>query len=167
MATRVAIIIGSKSDEETMRSCWETLAQFKISYEVIIASAHRTPEKVKDFVQTTSKQGVEVFIAAAGGAAHLAGAVAAWTIKPVIGVPLPTSDIGGLDSLLSTVQMPPGVPVATVSLGKWGATNAAVLAAKILALHDEKLKLRLEQYYTEMKQKILAEGIIHQESFND
>ena len=167
MHNKVVIILGSASDEELMKNCWETLAEFKVSYEVMVASAHRTPEKVKDYVTHCTENGVRVFIAAAGGAAHLAGAVAAWTIYPVIGVPLPAGDIGGLDALLSTVQMPPGVPVATVSTGKWGAKNAAILAIKILATHDEDLTVKLDNYYRDMRTKIDNIGILKKEFFSD
>jgi len=162
----VGVLLGSPSDKEVMQACWETLSELKIPYEVVIASAHRTPEWVKEYAASAAEKGIKVLIAAAGGAAHLAGSVASWTALPVIGIPLEVGSLGGLDALLSTVQMPPGVPVATVSVGSWGAKNAALLAARILALSDSRLSSRLDQFYTAMRNKILKSGTIIKESFS-
>ena len=135
----VAIFMGSISDKESMLPCTEILKELEIPYIFTISSAHRTPERTSKLVHDLEEQGCKVFICAAGLAAHLAGAVAAKTTKPVIGVPLTGSALGGLDALLATVQMPPGFPVATVALDKVGARNAAWLAAQILALNDTSL----------------------------
>ena len=137
--TQVAIFIGSASDEPVINPCADILKKLGISFRFTISSAHRTPERTEALVQELEKEGCQVFICAAGMAAHLAGAVAARTTKPVIGIPVSGSALGGMDALLSTVQMPPGFPVATVALDKAGARNAAWLAAQILALHDENL----------------------------
>jgi len=141
-APQVLVLLGSASDEELMRPCWEQLAELGIRYEARVASAHRTPELVRELVGTARERGVRIIIAGAGMAAHLAGAAAALTTLPVIAVPLAGSTLGGLDALLSSVQMPPGVPVATVAIN--GARNAALLAAQILALGDDALRSRLE-----------------------
>ena len=137
--TQVAIFIGSASDEPVISPCADILKKLGISFRFTISSAHRTPERTEALVQELEKEGCQVFICAAGMAAHLAGAVAARTTKPVIGIPVSGSALGGMDALLSTVQMPPGFPVASVALDKAGARNAAWLAAQILALHDENL----------------------------
>ncbi|MGX3098001.1 5-(carboxyamino)imidazole ribonucleotide mutase [Helicobacter sp. 23-1046] len=141
----VSIIMGSKSDYEVMSECAKTLEKFGVSYELIISSAHRSPERTKDYIKDAQSRGAQVFIAAAGMAAHLAGAVAAQTCKPVIGVPLTSaqSAVNGLDSLLATVQMPSGMPVATMAIGKAGAINAAHLAMQILSLQDSRLAKKL------------------------
>lgn len=139
----VGIVYGSPSDEAVMKSCKEILDSYEIPSEVSVMSAHRTPDKVAEYAATAHERGIKVLIAGAGLAAHLAGALAARTILPVIGVPLECGGLGGLDALLSTVQMPKGVPVATVAIGSHGAKNAAYLALQILALQDEKLKERL------------------------
>jgi 5-(carboxyamino)imidazole ribonucleotide mutase len=136
---RVGVIMGSKSDEEIMRPCVQILEKLEIDHLFTISSAHRTPERTEKLVKDLEAEGCKVFICAAGMAAHLAGAVAARTIRPVIGVPISGSALGGMDALLSTVQMPPGFPVGTVALDKAGARNAAWLAAQILALEDEKI----------------------------
>jgi phosphoribosylaminoimidazole carboxylase PurE protein len=143
---RVAIVLGSESDRATMDDAVKVLAEFGVEHEVVVASAHRAPELVDRYVRTAEDRGIRVFIAAAGGAAHLAGAVAARTVLPVIGVPLAATPLNGMDALLSIVQMPKGVPVATVAIGSWGATNAALLAAQILALGDPALAERLTAY---------------------
>jgi phosphoribosylamine--glycine ligase len=143
---RVVVVMGSESDRETMSAALEVLGKFKVAAELTVASAHRTPKKVEALIAQAHKDGVRVIIAGAGMAAHLAGAIAGRTSLPVIGVPLDNSPLTGLDSLLSTVQMPPGVPVATVSLGKAGAKNAAWLALRILALSDAALWSRLEKH---------------------
>ena len=139
----VSIIIGSKSDYEVMSECAKTLDKFGVLHELIISSAHRSPERTKDYIVSAEKKGAKVFVAAAGMAAHLAGAVAATTTKPVIGVPMKGGAMDGMDAMLSTVQMPSGMPVATVALGKAGAVNAAYLAMQILALEDKDLEAKL------------------------
>lgn len=136
--------MGSDSDYEIMRSSTEILEEFGIKYDIFVASAHRTPNDVAEYVSQCRKNGVEVIIAGAGGAAHLPGVCAAYTTLPVIGVPIQTKALGGLDSLLSIVQMPPGVPVATVAIN--GAKNAGLLAVQILSLSDSNLARRLEEY---------------------
>jgi 5-(carboxyamino)imidazole ribonucleotide mutase len=135
----VGVILGSKSDLPLMESCTTQLQAFGIEHEVKILSAHRDPAGVMEWATSAASRGIKVIIAAAGGAAHLPGVVAAWTDLPVIGVPMPTEHLGGEDSLFSIVQMPAGIPVATVAIGIAGAKNAAWLAARILALQDEKL----------------------------
>ncbi|WP_300361506.1 5-(carboxyamino)imidazole ribonucleotide mutase [Hydrogenimonas sp.] len=141
----VSIIIGSKSDYEVMKECGKTLEKFGVPYELIISSAHRSPERTKSYIKEAEERGAVVFIAAAGMAAHLAGAVAATTIKPVIGVPMSSSDLRGEDALLSTVMMPAGMPVATLAIGKAGAINSAYLAMQILAIDDDELKVKLTE----------------------
>ncbi|MBA3025696.1 MAG: 5-(carboxyamino)imidazole ribonucleotide mutase [Sulfurimonas sp.] len=141
----VSIIIGSKSDFEVMKSCSDTLEAFGVNYEMIISSAHRSPERTKEYIETAEKKGSQVFIAAAGMAAHLAGVLSSKTIKPIIGVPMSASALNGIDALLSTVQMPAGMPVATVAIGKAGAINAAYLAMQILALDNEELTMKLKE----------------------
>ena len=140
----VAILMGSDSDLPTMQTTLDTLEKLNISFEVRITSAHRTPEETKSYVKDADSRGCAVFIAAAGLAAHLGGAVAAMTIKPVIGVPLDAGPLNGMDALLSTVQMPGGIPVASVAIGKPGASNAAYLAAQILALNNGDVAARLK-----------------------
>jgi len=153
----VGIIMGSDSDLETMKESTTTLEKFGIGHEVNIISAHRTPQRAHEYASTAETRGLEVIIAAAGGAAHLAGVVAAWTVLPVIGVPMQTPISGGLDSLLSMVQMPSGVPVACVATGKAGAKNSAILAAQILGVKypnlREKLKAFKEQIAMEVEEK--------------
>ena len=139
----VAILMGSDSDLSVMKASCEVVKSLGVSYEVRVTSAHRTPEDTKDFIRDAEQRGCAVFIAGAGMAAHLAGAVAAHTLKPVIGVPIDSGPLQGFDALLSTVQMPGGVPVATVAIGKAGAKNAGYLAAQMLALADEALHGRL------------------------
>ena len=139
----VSIIMGSKSDYEVMKECAKTLESFSVPYELIISSAHRSPERTKNYIKTAEAKGARVFIAAAGMAAHLAGAVVATTTKPVIGVPMRGGAMDGMDAMLSTVQMPSGMPVATLALGKAGAINAAYLAMQILALDDVELATKL------------------------
>ncbi len=143
---RVAVIMGSDSDWSVMQSCVEQLEALGLSAEVRVLSAHRTPGDVVEFVQSAQEQGIEVFIAAAGMSAALAGTVAAHTTRPVIGVPVESGGLGGLDALLSTVQMPPGVPVAGMAIGKPGARNAAILAAQILALKDDSVASALTAF---------------------
>ena len=150
----VLILMGSPSDESTMEDAAKTLKKFGVPYHMAVASAHRTPDRVRKLVQEAENDGCSVFIAGAGWAAHLAGVVASLTVRPVIGVPIPSSPLNGLDSLLSTVQMPGGIPVATVALGNGGAQNAALLAVSILALNDEPLKTKLEDYRKEMAEAL-------------
>lgn len=141
----VSIIMGSKSDYEVMKSCSDTLEAFGVDYEMIISSAHRSPERTKEYVKNAEKKGAQVFIAAAGMAAHLAGVLASKTVKPIVGVPMSASALNGIDALLSTVQMPAGMPVATVAIGKAGAINSAYLAMQILALGNEDLSVKLQE----------------------
>ncbi|WP_295052345.1 5-(carboxyamino)imidazole ribonucleotide mutase [Sulfuricurvum sp.] len=141
----VSIIMGSKSDFDVMKSCSQTLEEFGVQYELIISSAHRSPERTKDYIGKAEAKGAQVFIAAAGMAAHLAGVLASKTIKPIIGVPMSASALNGIDALLSTVQMPAGMPVATVAIGKAGAINSAYLAMQILALENEELRMKLQE----------------------
>jgi len=141
----VSIIIGSKSDYDVMKECAETLKKFGVPYELIISSAHRSPERTKTYIKQAEEKGAQVFIAAAGMAAHLAGAVAAATTKPVIGIPLASGELRGQDALLSTVMMPAGMPVGTVAIGKAGATNAAYMAIQIMALGDDELRVKLQE----------------------
>jgi 5-(carboxyamino)imidazole ribonucleotide mutase len=141
----VSIIMGSKSDYEVMKNCSDTLESFNVKYELIISSAHRSPKRTKDYVENAEKKGAKVFIAAAGMAAHLAGALAATTTKPIIGVPMKGGAMDGMDAMLSTVQMPSGMPVATVALGKAGAINAAYLSMQILAITNKELAIKLKE----------------------
>ncbi len=151
---RVAVIMGSDSDWTVMKSCVDTLNQFEIQSVVKISSAHRTPDQTARFAESAMDKGIEVMIAAAGMAAHLAGVIAAHTTLPVIGVPMASGALQGVDSLLSTVQMPPGIPVATVGIGKPGAINAALLAVQIMAIKDTKLQVLMADY-----KKKMAEGV--------
>jgi 5-(carboxyamino)imidazole ribonucleotide mutase len=139
----VSILMGSKSDFEVMKACSDTLEDFGVQYELIISSAHRSPERTKDYILSAEAKGAQVFIAAAGMAAHLAGVLASKTVKPIIGVPMKGGAMDGMDAMLSTVQMPSGMPVATVALGRSGAVNAAYLAMQILALDNEELQMKL------------------------
>ncbi len=154
MKSKVAILMGSDSDYPIMERTKKLLDQFGVPCDVRVMSAHRTPDAVAKFVQDAPARGVRVFIAAAGGAAHLAGAVAAQTSLPVIGVPMAATALQGFDALLATVQMPPGVPVATVAVGEFGATNAALLAIQILSIADEDLQQKLKQYKLDMARKV-------------
>jgi len=147
--------MGSKSDWDTMRATSETLAKFGVAHESHVMSAHRTPKIASDFAVNADGRGIEVIVAAAGGAAHLAGVIAAHTTLPVLGVPM-TSALNGLDSLLSTVQMPGGIPVGTLAIGKAGATNAALLAIAILANSRPELKTKLREFREEQEAKIRA-----------
>ena len=152
----VAVIMGSKSDWETMRHAVETLERFHVPCERRVVSAHRTPDLMALFAREAAGRGVQVIIAGAGGAAHLPGMVAAHTRLPVIGVPVESRVLKGVDSLLSIVQMPAGVPVATVAIGTAGATNAALLAVSILALHDEKIRAALIEFRAKQTEDVLA-----------
>jgi phosphoribosylamine--glycine ligase len=150
----VLILIGSDSDAPVMQRAVEVLRELGVSCEMTVASAHRSPERVSRLVREAAGRGVRLFIVGAGAAAHLGGVVAAHTTMPVIGVPIDSSALKGLDALLSTVQMPPGVPVATVSVGTPGATNAGVLAAQILAVSNEALRARLGEYKKKLADKV-------------
>ena len=141
---QVSIVMGSDSDLDIMREAAKALEDFGIAYEIDVTSAHRSPERTADFARKAAGRGVRVIIAGAGGAAHLAGVIAAHTTLPVIGVPIPSTPLNGMDSLLATVQMPAGIPVATVAIGKAGATNAGILAVQILGLSSESLARKLE-----------------------
>jgi len=147
----VAVIMGSKSDTEAMQPTLDVLKGLGIDYEVDITSAHRNPEKARQFGLEARSRGIEVVIAAAGGAAHLPGVLASWTTLPVIGVPLATSDLKGVDALYSIVQMPAGIPVATVAIGTAGAKNAAYLAAEILSLKYDEIRKAYEKYRSELQ----------------
>jgi 5-(carboxyamino)imidazole ribonucleotide mutase len=151
----VAVIMGSKSDWETMKHTCEILDQLEVPYEKKVVSAHRTPDLMFEFAENARIRGIKVIIAGAGGAAHLPGMVAAKTTLPVIGVPVQSKALNGMDSLLSIVQMPAGVPVATVAIGKAGATNAGLLAAQIVSINDSKLQERLEQVRLESKMTVI------------
>ena len=150
----VSIVMGSDSDLEIMREAGKALDDFGIAYEMDVTSAHRSPDRSADFAKKAAERGIKVIIAGAGGAAHLAGVIAAHTILPVIGVPIPSTSLNGMDSLLSTVQMPAGIPVATVAIGKPGATNAGILAAQMIGLSDESIAKRMHAH----KEK-LARGV--------
>lgn len=141
----VSIVIASKSDHEVMVECTETLKKFGVPYELVVSSAHRSPERTKNYIQSAEAKGAQVFIAAAGMAAHLAGTVAAHTTKPVLGVPVDSGSLKGEDALLSTVMMSEGMPVGTLAIGKAGAVNAAYLALEIMALQDDELKVKLQE----------------------
>ncbi|MDQ0247847.1 5-(carboxyamino)imidazole ribonucleotide mutase [Bacillus fengqiuensis] len=155
MKPTVAVIMGSTSDWETMKYACEVLEELQISYEKKVVSAHRTPDYMFEYAETAKERGIQVIIAGAGGAAHLPGMVAAKTVLPVIGVPVQSKALNGLDSLLSIVQMPGGVPVATVAIGKAGATNAGLLAAQIVAIHDSTIAGKLEERRVTTRNQVL------------
>jgi 5-(carboxyamino)imidazole ribonucleotide mutase len=155
----VAVIMGSKSDWETMRQADEVLAQFEIQCECRVLSAHRTPAATAEYVTSAEARGLEVIIAAAGGAAHLAGVCAAHTILPVLGVPMESASLKGMDSLLSTVQMPAGIPVGTLAIGAPGARNAALLAIAILATSRPELREKLRRFRAQQAEKVLRETL--------
>ncbi|MCU0666436.1 MAG: 5-(carboxyamino)imidazole ribonucleotide mutase [Candidatus Omnitrophica bacterium] len=150
----ISIIMGSQSDLETVQEAINVLKDFKIKFEVKVLSAHRTPKELASYVEKAPYRGTQVFIAAAGGAAALAGVIAAHTVLPVIGIPMESQSLKGMDSLLSTVQMPAGIPVASMAIGKAGAKNAALFALAILAVSDKKIRDALVQYRTDMRAKI-------------
>ncbi len=164
---RVALMMGSPSDLETMTRAAKELASYGVEFVVEITSAHRTPERTINFVREVEEKGVEVFIVGAGMAAHLAGVVAAHTTKPVIGVPLSGPLLDGLDALLSTVQMPKGIPVATVAVGGSGAQNAAILAVQMLALADADLRVKLAQRREQMAQDVADASAAAREKISD
>ena len=147
----VGVIIGSKSDEPQMQDTLRVLEELGIDHELSVLSAHRTPQKVADYARSAQERGIEVIIAAAGGAAALPGAVASWTDLPVIGVPLPSSELKGVDALYAIVQMPPGVPVGCVAVGSWGARNAAYLAAGILSLKHDNVREAYTAYRRQLR----------------
>jgi 5-(carboxyamino)imidazole ribonucleotide mutase len=155
----VAVIMGSKSDWETMRQADELLAQFDVPRECRVLSAHRTPVETAQYVGEAESRGIEVIIAAAGGAAHLAGVCAAHTILPVLGVPMESASLKGMDSLLSTVQMPAGIPVGTLAIGPAGARNAALLAVAILANSRPELREKLRRFRDQQREKVLRETL--------
>lgn len=148
----VGVVIGSRSDKELIESTLQILDEMSVSYELSVLSAHRTPKKAMEYATSAQERGIEVIIAAAGGSAALPGFMAAWTTVPVIGVPMPTSDLKGIDALQAIAQMPPGVPVACVAIGSWGARNSAYLAASILALKHRSIRERYESYRTQQRQ---------------
>lgn len=150
----VSIVMGSKSDYEIMKESARVLEEFKVQYELIITSAHRSPQRTAEYIKEAEQKGAKIFIAAAGMAAHLAGAVAAHTTKPVLAVPMPGSALASMDSLFSSVQMPSGIPVATLAIGKAGAINAALLALQILALNDKRIALALKEDRKKQIQKL-------------
>ncbi|MCU0240792.1 MAG: 5-(carboxyamino)imidazole ribonucleotide mutase [Vicinamibacteria bacterium] len=154
----VAVLMGSDSDLPTMTKCLMVLAEYGLPYDVQVLSAHRVPEATVRYVRRAEQGGVKVFIAGAGGAAHLAGVIAAHTTRPVIGVPLENSPLSGFDALLATVQMPPGIPVATVGVGAMGAANAGHLAAAMLALADKRLAARLVERRRALAEAVLAKA---------
>jgi 5-(carboxyamino)imidazole ribonucleotide mutase len=155
----VAVVMGSKSDWDTMRHTSETLTKFDVAHESRVMSAHRSPKLTSDYASAAEQRGIEVVIAAAGGAAHLAGVFAAHTLVPVLGVPMESQSLKGLDSLLSTVQMPGGIPVGTLAIGKPGATNAALLAIAILANSRPELREKLRAFRAEQADKIARETL--------
>lgn len=154
----VGIIMGSKSDLETMQESMKVLDELQISYEAHVVSAHRTPDKMFEYAELARERGIKVIIAGAGGAAHLPGMVAAKTTLPVIGVPVQSRTLNGIDSLLSIVQMPGGIPVATVAIGKAGAKNAGLLAASILGTSNATITKKLDEYREEMTESVLKES---------
>jgi 5-(carboxyamino)imidazole ribonucleotide mutase len=159
MQPLVAVIMGSKSDWETMRHCDETLTQFGVAHECRVLSAHRTPQLAAEYASGAESRGFEVVIAAAGGAAHLAGVLAAHTVLPVLGVPMESQSLKGMDSLLSTVQMPGGIPVGTLAIGTPGARNAALLAIAILANSRPELREKLKRFRLEQAEKVARETL--------
>ena len=152
----VAVVMGSKSDWETMRQTHETLSEFGVAHECHVMSAHRSPQLASEFSRAAASRGLEVIIAAAGGAAHLAGVMAAHTVLPVLGVPMKSDALNGMDSLLATVQMPAGIPVGTLAIGKPGAINAALFAIAILANSRPELRAKLQEFRKRQEQQIRA-----------
>ena len=148
----VGVIMGSVSDEAVVQEAVNTLEQLNIDYEVRVMSAHRTPERVQEYATTARDRGIEVLISAAGGSAALGGVLASWTTLPVIGIPLASSELNGMDALLATVQMPPGIPVACMAIGVWGARNAAFFAAEILGLKHESIRQASEEYRRQLRE---------------
>ena len=159
VAPLVGVIMGSGSDWETLRHADELLTQFGVPHECRVVSAHRTPDFMADYAKTAEKRGIQVIIAGAGGAAHLPGMVASYTLLPVIGVPVQSQALQGLDSLLSIVQMPGGVPVGTMAIGKAGAINSALLAVRVLATTRPELREKLRAFHNEQTEKVLQETL--------
>ena len=149
----VGVIMGSASDEAVVQETVDTLEQLKIDYEVRVMSAHRTPERVQEYAQQARDRGIEVLVAAAGGSAALGGVLASWTTLPVIGIPLASSELKGIDALLATAQMPPGIPVACMAIGTWGARNAAYFAAEILGLKHEDIRQAYEEFRRQLRER--------------
>ena len=166
MSARVLVVMGSDSDFPSMKPCVKTLRHFDIPCEVRVCSAHRTPDALRELVRRLEGDGLEIIIAGAGHAAHLAGVCASLTTKPVIGVPLPSSDLAGVDSLYATVQMPAGIPVATMGIGEAGARNAGLLAVSILALGDAALASRLTDERAAMARKVEAKDAALQDQLD-
>ena len=156
---KISIIMGSSSDMQTLREAINLLKEFKVGFEVKVLSAHRTPKELEAYVESAGKKGTKVFIAAAGGAAALAGVIASHTTLPVIGIPIETKSLKGLDSLLSTVQMPAGIPVASMAIGKAGAKNAAIFALEILSISDKKIAQKLSGYKKCVRLKVVKTKI--------
>ena len=149
----VGVVLGSRTDEPLIQGTLEVLNQLKIDHEMVVMSAHRNPEEVKEFAESARDRGIEVLIGAAGGSAGLPGVLASWTTLPIIGVPLPSSDLEGIDSLYAIAQMPPGIPVACVAIGSWGARNAAFLAAQILGLKYDEIRQAYDEYRQSLKSR--------------
>ena len=149
----VAILMGSRSDEAAMKETADVLSELGIQHESHVMSAHRTPERVQEYAQQARDRGIEVLVAAAGGSAALGGVLASWTTLPVIGGPLPTSDLDGVDALYAIAQMPPGIPVACVAVGSWGSRNAAFLAAQILGIKHERIRQAYDDYREGLKNR--------------
>ena len=158
MKAKVLIVMGSDSDLSVMEGTAKVLNEFNIPYHMTVASAHRTPERTLKLIRSSEKEGIEIMIAGAGAAAHLAGVVASHTTLPVIGVPIDSSPLKGIDSLYSTVQMPPGIPVATMAVGKGGAKNAGIFAAQILALKDARIAKALLDYRKKMAAEVVKKA---------
>ncbi len=149
----VGVVMGSASDEAVVKEALDTLEMLNVDYEVRVMSAHRTPERVQEYATTARERGLEVLISAAGGSAALGGVLASWTTLPVIGIPLTSSELNGWDSLLATAQMPPGIPVACMAVGGWGARNAAFFAAEILGLRHEPIRQAYENYRRQLRER--------------
>ncbi|MDE2844158.1 MAG: 5-(carboxyamino)imidazole ribonucleotide mutase, partial [Chloroflexota bacterium] len=149
----VGVVMGSASDEPVVKETLEVLEQMQVDYEVRVMSAHRTPERVQEYATTARERGIEVLISAAGGSAALGGVLASWCTLPVIGIPLASSELNGWDSLLATSQMPPGIPVACMAVGGWGARNAAFFAAEILGLRHEHIREAYENYRKQLRER--------------
>ena len=149
----VGVVMGSASDEPVVQETVDTLEQMRIDYEVRVLSAHRTPDRVREYAEAARERGIQVLIAAAGGSAALGGALASWTTLPVIGIPLASSELKGMDALMATAQMPPGIPVACMAVGSWGARNAAFFAAEILGLNHPDIRQAYEDYRRELRER--------------
>ena len=149
----VGVVMGSATDEPVVQETVKTLEQLNVDYEVRVMSAHRTPERVREYALSARERGIEVLISAAGGSAALGGVLASWTTLPVIGIPLASSELNGIDSLLATAQMPPGIPVACMAVGAWGARNAAFFAAEILGLKHEEIRQAYEEYRKQLREQ--------------